>query len=428
MNRAPRHQDLGGAGPLFVTEVLLIFACYYLAAMIDLEADPWIYFAYEGGVERLCFAVATILLGLYFQNLYGQVRVESRVLLLQELCAVFGLALVFQSILAYLMPAWILPRWLMIYGTGLALVAVFSWRLAYSRFVLRIVRRQRIIFVGQNRAVEEIAREIARVPERGYQILGSLDGDPEALKETVARARPDRLVVGLDDRRGAMPTAELLQLRYSGLRIEEASTTYEIIYRRVCSGELNPLQLIFSRELSPPPNFLIFQNLIDRFLAFFVLMLSTPLLLIVAAGLWLQRRDEVFVRRAVVGQDGKLFELLRFRKSPGLGSLYERLHLDAMPELINVVRGEMSLVGPRAEDPDTAAAHARTIPLYEYRQNVPPGMTGWAQINLLPSEQRQESILNLEYDLYYIKHISQALKVYILMTTLKNRLIWSDYE
>jgi lipopolysaccharide/colanic/teichoic acid biosynthesis glycosyltransferase len=428
MKPTTRHLDLGGAGMLFCSEILLFFACFYLAGTIDLEADPWIYFAYEGGMERLLFAILTILMGLYFQNLYSQIRVESRVLLLQELCAVFGIALVSQSLLAYLKPDWILPRWLMIYGAGLSIAVVFAWRLSYSRFVLRIVRRQRIIFVGRNLAVEEVAREIENVPERGYQILGFSDTDSESLRAMVAKRRPDRIVVGMEDRRQAMPIADLLQLRYSGVTIDEAGSMYEGIYRRVCARELNPLQLIFSKELSPAPNSLLIQSVVDRVLAFLLLIISCPLMLAVAMGLRLQSGDQVLVRRASVGQDGKLFELLRFRQSPGLGSLYQRLHLHAMPELINVLRGEMSLVGPRPENPDTAAEHMRNIPLYDYRHNVQPGMTGWAQINLSPTDQRGEPLLSLEYDLYYIKHMSQALNAYILMTTLKNRLVWADHE
>lgn len=425
---ATRPRNLGGAGLLLVSEIVIIFGCFYFAALIDLEADPWIYLAYEGGIERLLFAVATLLLALYFQNLYSQVRVESRVLLLQEICAVFGIALVAQSLLAYLKPDWILPRWLMIYGTALSMLTIFLWRLAYSRFFLKILRRQRIIFVGHNRAIEEIAQEIADVPERGYQILGFATGDPAELRAAIAKTRPDRVVVGMEDRRQGMPVAELLQMRYAGVHIEEASQTYEAIYRRVCVRELNPLQLLFSRELNPAPNRLMIQSAVDRLLALIILIISAPLISLVALSLWIQSRENVVVRRTCVGLDGKLFDWMRFRQSPGLGSLYQRLHLHAMPGLVNVLRGEMALVGPRPVDPEAAAQCAREIPLYEYRYNVRPGMTGWARINLSPSERRRDPLLTLEYDLYYIKHMSQALNAYILMTTLKNRLVWADQE
>jgi lipopolysaccharide/colanic/teichoic acid biosynthesis glycosyltransferase len=423
-----RHRNPGGTGLLLVSEILIIFGCFYLAALIDLEADPWIYFAYEGGMERLSFAVATLLLALYFQNLYSQVRVESRVLLLQEICTVFGVALVAQSLLAYLKPDWILPRWLMVYGTSFSMLSIFLWRLAYSRFFLKIVRRQRIIFLGRNRAVEEIAQEIASVPERGYQILSFADGDPAELRAAVAKFRPDRVVVGMEDRRTSMPIAELLQMRYSGVRIEEASQTYESIYRRVCVRELNPLELIFSRELNPAPNRLIIQSVVVGILAFLILTISAPLMLLVAVALRIQSPENVLVARECTGLDGKPFEWLRFRQSPGLGPLYQRLHLYAMPGLLNVLRGEMALVGPRPVELETAAERAREIPLYEYRHNVRPGMTGWAPINLGPAERRRDPLLTLEYDLYYIKHMSQALNAYILMTTLKNRLLWADQE
>jgi lipopolysaccharide/colanic/teichoic acid biosynthesis glycosyltransferase len=312
--------------------------------------------------------------------------------------------------------------------------------MVYSQFVLNMIRRHRILFVGRNRTVQEIARAIADAPWRGYEIQGFVDeevGDSEfgkrlgsfdALAGLVRKLRPDRIVVGLEERRSSMPVSALLELRYAGLTIEEASLTYEVVNRRVCAPDLNPRQLIFSRDLNPAQNQLSVQRFVSRVLASVLFILGLPVMAVVAAALRLSSKDPVLLRAPRIGQNGVRFQLLRFRKSPGLGSIYRRLHLDAMPELINVMRGEMSLVGPRPESPEAGDEKSRGIALYDYRHNVPPGMTGWAQINMSPQEQAQNALLTLEYDLYYIKHMSQALNAYILMTTLKNRLVWSDQE
>jgi lipopolysaccharide/colanic/teichoic acid biosynthesis glycosyltransferase len=435
-----RYNDSGGSRLLFFSEIILIAACFYAAGLIDLDVEPSIYFLYEGGLERVAFAAATILIAMYFHHLYSNLRVRSRVVLLQQLCEVFGIALVAQSLVIYIMPAWILPRWLMIYGALFSLLAIFAWRVFYSQFVLNIIRRHRIVFVGQNRVVQEIAREIANSPGRGYEVLGFVEdggadseigkwlGPFESLAGLARKARPDRIVVGLEDRRARMPVGDLLDLHYEGLCIEEASQTYEFVNQRVCIWDLDARDLIFSRELTPASNHLSVQRWIDRVAAFLLFVASLPVIAIVAAGLRLTSRDPLLVRYRMVGYNGKPFQQLRFRRTSSPSSLYRRLHLDALPELINVMRGEMSLVGPRAESPEVRDAKARDIALYEYRHNVAPGMTGWAQVHLASPEQEQDAQMTLEYDLYYIKHMSQTLNAYILMTTLKNRLIWADQE
>jgi lipopolysaccharide/colanic/teichoic acid biosynthesis glycosyltransferase len=440
MIRRPRFRDSGGTKLLFFSELILMAGCFYAAGRVDLDTDPTLYFLYEGGVERVAFAGLTIVAAMYFHHLYSDVRVRSRVLLLQKLCEVFGIALVAQSLVIYVKPDWILPRWLMVYGAMFSLLAIFIWRLFYSSFVLNIVRRQRMVFVGHNNTIREIAQEIAHSPGRGYEVLGFFDEggtDSEAGKwlgpfsdmaTMVRKAQPDRIVVGLEDRTIQTPIPELLDLHYERFAIEEACQTYEAIHQRLCTKDLDEGNLVFSRDLIPTGSQLSVQKAIDRALALILLALSIPLMLLVAMLLRLQSKGSVVVSYPRVGYQGKEFQLYRFRKSPSLGSLYRRLHLDAMPELINVLRGEMALVGPRAEAASLREWRMLEMPLWDYRCNVRPGMTGWTQVNLLPVDQEQNPLLVLEYDLYYIKHMSQTFNLYILMTTLKNRLIWADQQ
>jgi lipopolysaccharide/colanic/teichoic acid biosynthesis glycosyltransferase len=441
MTRQPRYQNSGGSKLLFFCEIALIAAAFYGSAKIDLDFEPSLFFLYEGGLERLVLVAATILVAMYFHHLYADVRVRSRVLLLQQLCEVFGIALVAQSLVVYLKPEWILPRWLMIYGVLFSLVAIFIWRVFYSQFVLNIVRRHRIVFVGRNQTVREIAHEIASSPGWGYEILGYLadtgtvDSEGEtgkylgpcsSLMALARKMRPDRIVVGLEDRRNCKPMNDLLQLHYEGLSIEEASRTYESVSQRVCSRDLDARELVFSRDLAPAANALSVQRAVDRIAALVLLIVCLPLLAIVAVVLRLSSKEPVLERSRRLGCNRTEFDLLRFRSSANFGGLYRRLHLSALPELFNVLRGEMSLVGPRPESPDVADAQSRKNLVYEYRFNVPPGITGWAQINVTDQEQAADPLNTLEYDLYYVKHMSQALNVYILMTTFKNRLIWGD--
>jgi lipopolysaccharide/colanic/teichoic acid biosynthesis glycosyltransferase len=442
MLQPPRYQNSGGSKLLFFSEVILIVGSFYAAARIDLDVDPLLYFIYEGGLERVIFATVTILLAMYFHHLYVDVRVRSRALLLQELCEVFGLALIAQSLVVYVKPDWILPRWLMIYGVLFCLLSIFVWRILYSQYVLNIVRRHRIVFVGHNLTIREIASEILNRPGWGYEILGYVTdavdnetgseklgkylGPYDNLAGLARKLHPDRIVVGLESSPGKIPLTHLLQLHYEGLTIEEASNTYELVNQRVCSRELDARELIFSRDLTPDANVLFMQRAIDRAIAFLLLVLCSPLMAITALGLLLSSRQPLVPVELKLGYNGRLFKLLRFRATPGLGWLYRRFHLDALPQLFNVVRGEMALVGPRPCSAEVFEVWRNGNPLFDYRVNVPPGITGWAQINLTEREQNQNPLHALEFDLYYIKHMSQTLNAYILITTFKNRLIWGD--
>lgn len=425
-----------GVFPLIVSEILIVGACFYLAAFLLIHMDPMAYFLYEGGLAPLLFTVGSILLALYFNNLYSKIRVKSRIYLFQQICQVFGIALVAQSLIGYGRESWVLPRWLMIDGCAFALIAIFCWRVLYNEAVLRSIAPQKLLFVGADSVLQEIAREIGAAPERAYAIAGYVAdpsepglewiggprlGDLASLRKIAADEKPDRIVVGLSERRSRIPVADLLDLRYSGASIEEAGPAYERICRRVCSRAIQPTRLIFRRDLAPHARDLWFQSLYNRLFALVLALMFAPVMLSSALILVLNGGGPILVRHMRVGRKGKRFSLLRFRM--GEDSFGHRFHLDALPELFNVLRGDMCMVGPRPERPEFAEILSSRIPFYDYRQGVPPGMTGWAQINLPEEEAAPNAMLTLEYDLYYIKHMSLSLNVYILLHALKSKLI-----
>ena len=426
MIRVIRHHAPAGALPLLITEIILACGCFYAAGMVLFGPDPSIYFLWEGGAPRVLLGLATLLMALYFFDLYKEPAVTSRVALAQQLCQAVGVMLLAQSVVSYVQRDWIVPHWLMLYSSGYILVALYLWRLIYSAAVLRAVGKERVLFVGRSETVEEVREEMMSDPASGCEVIGVVDegglGPLSSLKEFVARYRPHRVVVGLPERRGVMPVADLLDLRFSGCRVEEAGQAYETSYRRVCLRETKLKRVIFSRELCPPPESVMLTGLGSRLIASLLVLLLWPFILLIALALRLRARGPVLAPSECVGREGRRFRLLRFRKAPGLGPLYHRLHLDALPELLNVMRGEMAIVGPRPETVESAAERAALHPLHEFRQNVLPGMTGWAQINLVEDEPTHP-MLALEYDLYYVKYMSQSLNTYILIATLKNRVL-----
>lgn len=444
---------------LLLSEIILIFSCYILACFFVLDSDPAVFLLYEGGLARITLVVGCVMLGVYFHDLFTQFRIKSRILLLQQVCLVLGIAFLTQALLSYLkLPNWIMPRWVMILGSGLLLVFLPAWHVIYTSFVMSAMGSDRVLFLGASSLIEEISEYIVEHPEVGLSAIGYLDDchDPQPelpgmrrigcindLLQTVKDTHPDRIVVGMSERRGRLPVQELLDMRFSGIRIEDALTTYEVTFGRVCVRGLRPSQLIFSAELGPRRNRVFWQSVYSFVLALLGTVIAAPIMLLVALVVRLTSSGPVLYRQVRVGRDGVPFTLYKFRsmykdaeaatgavwaskddpRVTPVGRWLRKLRLDELPQLVNVVRGEMSIVGPRPERPEFVRTLSEEIPYYRQRHCVKPGITGWAQINLKYGDSLEDTIKKLEYDLYYIKNLAATLDAYIIFHTMKVMLL-----
>jgi sugar transferase (PEP-CTERM system associated) len=453
MIRLLRDQIPSNVLLLLVTEASIIFACFVLASYRILEVDPAVYLIYDGGFGRILLTELTIILGMHLHDLYSEIQVKARLLLVQQVCQVMGIAFLAQALIAYIVPDLILPRWVMMLGCGLSLVSIVSWRLFYSAYLLRALGDQRILLLGRNDLALQIAEHLRERPEHGMQVVGYLDdGCTEApdgglvrlgivpeLRAVAAAAKPDCIVVGLKERRGQVPLSDLLDLRFSGVKIEEAATTFENLFKRVSLSGLRPAQLIYSGELGPRPSQVAFQLAYSNLIALVGLILCAPLMLIIALAVKFSSRGPILYRQTRVGWHGRPFTLYKFRsmyenaeantgavwavkddkRVTSVGKWLRLLRLDELPQFFNVLRGEMSLVGPRPERPEFVSVLTERIPYYRQRQYVRPGITGWAQLNYKYGDSLEDAARKLEYDLYYIKHISPAMDAYIIFHTVK---------
>ncbi len=442
---------------LLLSELVLLTSCYVLTTYVFLQVDPSVFLWYDGGLSRILAVVISILLGLHFLDLYNDLRLDSKIALVLEIGQALGFAFLVQALLAYISKDWMMPRWVMIWGSALALVSLSAWRVLYAQVFLRAFGAQRVLFVGCNPVVQQIARFLAAHPEFGLTNLGYLDDDAEPgtpvesakvlgpirdLRPVVVATRPDRIVVGLTERRARMPVQELLDLRFSGIQIEEAGTAYENACGRVSTKELRPAQLIFSGELGPTRRAVLQQSFYNPALALVGTVLALPVMLLAVIAIKLSSRGPILYRQTRVGRNGVLFTLYKFRsmyvdaeaqtgavwasrndpRVTPVGRWMRLLRIDEIPQLWNVLRGEMSVVGPRPERPEFVKVLTEQIPYYRQRHCVRPGITGWAQINHKYGDSLEDTIIKLEYDLYYIKHISLSLDAYIVFHTLKTML------
>jgi exopolysaccharide biosynthesis polyprenyl glycosylphosphotransferase len=252
-----------------------------------------------------------------------------------------------------------------------------------------------------------------------------------------------RIVVGMAERRNRLPVQDLLEIRFGGVFVEDAADTYEMALHRVCSSKIQPSQLIFSSMLGPRRNAITLQVFYSLVISLVGLIVGAPFMLLTALAVKLTSKGPMLYRQRRVGLNGRVFTVYKFRsmyvdaeahtgavwaskddpRITPLGKWLRKLRLDELPQLWNVLKGDMAIVGPRPERPEFVDMLAQQIPYYRQRLAVKPGITGWAQINHKYGDTLVDSMIKLEFDLYYIKHLAPALDFYIIFHTIKVMLL-----
>ncbi len=439
---------------LLVSEILLVLACY-TSALFILVPDPYFYLFDEDHWWKLLFVTGFIILGLYLQDLYVDLRIISRILLVQQVCLAVGSALLAASLLGYIRAELLWGRWLMILGSLSVIVIIPAWRVFFWKYVISGFNSEKVLLMGNSSILGEVIDHLATRPEFGYSILGYLcEGEPcgfsvaclgttDDIKKICEEYQPTRIVVGMAERRNRLPVEELLDIRFGGILIEDAADTYEVALRRVCSRKIQPSQLIFSSGLGPRKNAIALQKLYSFLIGIVGLVLLSPFMLLTALAVKLTSPGPMLYTQKRVGLNGRPFMVYKFRsmyvdaeartgavwakkddpRITPVGKWLRKLRLDELPQMWNVVKGDMSVVGPRPERPEFVELLNQQIPYYRQRLAVKPGITGWAQINHKYGDTELDAMIKLEYDLYYIKHLAPALDFYIIFHTIKVMLL-----
>ena len=278
---------------LLISEIVLILGCY-TGAILLLGIDFQFYLFEENNYWKLLVVTGLIILVLYFQDLYSNLRIPSRILLVQQVCLAVGCALLLMAFVGYLRPDLLLGRWLMIVGSTGVIILLPLWRLAYWRYVVAGLRSERVLLLGNASILSDVIAHLGDRPEFGYSVVGYICEDSPCdfpipclgtvseIRRVCEEYRPTRIVVGMAERRNRLPVQDLLEIRFAGVMIEEAADTYEMVMRRVCSGKIQPSQLIFSAQLGPRPQAIVFQNAYSLVLGIFGMIVTSPLMLLTA--------------------------------------------------------------------------------------------------------------------------------------------------
>jgi len=427
----------GSVLTLAVCDTLLLLGCFFLAAHWTQTADLDTYLFYGDGLLKIGIVVASLQLGLFLERLYEWLIPPSR--LFQQMCLVLGAAFLLQSLLSYGNWGLELEREEMLYGSLLLLPVFPLWRIAFSALLSKAIPMRRMLFLGASPEIDRIAQQLEAHPEMGISVLGYLDSRPRPLALTnklgsmddfehvIREHAPHRIVIGTWEHGEFLPVRRLLELQLTGTQVEKAHLLYESLLGRVSTFSLEPSRLIFSSEPDPSGPNVTLQNIYSMLLTVVLILATSPLMILTAILVKLSSRGPMLNREPRIGFGGAPLNLFLFRthyagragQSDSLtpvGRWLHRFHIEKLPLLFNIVRGEMTLVGPQPERPEFAAILEKLIPFYVHRQCVRPGLTGWAQIHT--GDGLEDAIVKLEYDFYYIKNLAPSLDLQILLRAL----------
>jgi sugar transferase (PEP-CTERM system associated) len=405
-------------------------------------------------VLRFLLVVGACSVSLYYGDLYNREVIARRFELFLRLLQALGTACVALAILYYFAPDSNLGRGIAVSAAPAILILLLAWRLFLEHKGWFLGGSERVLVLGTGPSGISVVREIISKPELHMQVVGFLDekgenigkslvnpgiiGAASDLESIVAAQKIDRVILSLKERRGRTPMRPLLHLKFKGISVEDAHTVHERITGRIPLENLSPSWLILSEGFRKSPFLQAGKRCVDIAVSFVVLLLTLPLMAVVALAIWMETGAPVLFRQERTGLGGRSFEILKFRsmynnaeengpiwassdddRITKVGRFIRKFRLDELPQVFNVFRGEMSLVGPRPERPCFCRMLEEATPYYGLRHTVRPGITGWAQVKYQYGSSVEESKTKLEYDIFYIKHASIFVDLAILFETTK---------
>jgi len=442
---------------LVAFETMLIAAAVAVAAWIRLGDLTMDVIVNDNGVWKAVLLSAITQTCLYYSDLYDLRLVADRREFFTRLLQALGAASFILAAIYFWFPEQIVGRGVFLYAVIAVILLVSGWRLLFEWLGRQVVPTERLLLVGTSPAALTLARELFdRRQELGVTIVGFVDPDPAKVGQpvinpgvvgtledipSIVRARSvDRVVVSLADARGSLPMEKLLEMKLErGVSFDHLATVYEHYTGKIAVENLRPSWLIFSEGFKKTWLLRTTKRVMDTCAAIVGLILAAPLMIGAALAVKLTSPGPALFRQRRVGQYGRVFTVYKIRsmqvdaeartgavwatasdsRVTNVGRFLRRTRIDEVPQLWNVLRGDMSLVGPRPERPEFIAQLTEAIPFYGLRHTVRPGLTGWAQVRYTYAASVEDALEKLQYDLFYIKHLTIAFDVFIVLSTIK---------
>jgi sugar transferase (PEP-CTERM system associated) len=446
---------------LISCETILIVGAIGLAAYVRLGEWTWTLLGNAEGMQRMLLVAGVTQACLYYAELYDLKLLTDRRELFIRIMQALGAVSFILAVIYFWYPPLIIGRGVFAIAAVLVITVAIGWRLLFEFLSRRVKPRERLLVVGTNAAAVTLAQELFDGRhELGVEIIGFIDPDPERVGAAVlnpgvigtiedipsiVRARGvRRVVVSLTDARGKLPMDKLLEMKLDGVSFAHLPSVYEEYTGKIAVENLRPSWLVFSEGFSKSRTLFVLKRLIDLILSGVGLIVLSPVMALVYLVIRATSPGAALFHQHRVGQHGRIFTVHKFRsmrfdaeaetgpiwaKKDGdprvtyIGRFLRRTRLDELPQLWNVLRGDMSFVGPRPERPEFVGDLTTEIPYYGERHIVRPGITGWAQVRYTYGASREDALQKLQYDLYYIKNLSIALDLFIIFETIRTVLL-----
>jgi sugar transferase (PEP-CTERM system associated) len=439
---------------LGISEACLIALAFFAAAIARLgTTDASLMLSYEQGFFKIFVISGAFVVCMYYFDLYDSCIVSNGREVLSRLVQVFGTTCIVLAGLYYVYPPLELGRGIFLIGIVFVATTLVLWRRLFLVINGVSILADRVLILGDGLLGGPLQTAISERPELGMRVIGRMpeqaggsdetwsldDTRVDDLQNYVKSKRINRVLVAMGDRRGKLPVEQLLAIKSRGVLIQDATEVYEAITGKVPLESLRLGWLLFSPSFSDFRLVLIYKRFASILVAAAGLLLSLPLLPLVALAIKSSSRGPILYRQKRVGRDGAVFECFKFRtmradaeadtgatwasdddpRITAVGRFLRASRLDEIPQLWNVLLGEMSFVGPRPERPEFVQWLAQEIPHYHVRHIIRPGITGWAQVRYRYGNSIEDAKEKLRYDLFYVKNISPGFDLLIVFYTIK---------
>ena len=451
----------------FILAIFALYSAFFLRFGRTLEKEE--IFGLTGS-KVLIFGFVLVFLSFMFQ-MYTHEKNKGKKELLIKILGEISMALLVLSAFYYLNPVVVLGRGVLALSLVTFGLLQFLWHFSYGVFLFPGLSRK-VLILGSGSLAQKMG-EIVEEKNHPYVLASHInmpyeqlylpsclplvsgnghsdgkgngnsninrDGCVYGLEDVVKQEKAHKIVVSLSERRGVFPVRDVLNCKLKGIDVVDAPTFYEEMMGKLLIEELTPSWFIFSDGFKITPLKRSVKRVIDILAACVGLSVLLPILPVIALAIKISSPGPVFFKQLRIGEGEKTFTLYKFRtmrkdaeegtgavwaqerdpRVTRVGKLLRKTRLDEFPQFYNVLKGDMSIVGPRPERPEFVESLKRQIPYYSERHTISPGITGWAQICYPYGSSVHDSLEKLRYDLYYIKHLSIFLDIMVIIETVK---------
>ncbi len=423
---------LGDIAVLYLSLFLTLFIRYY---------PNFNYLIFKEHLLPFSFIYILWLVIFYINGIYDFKFIKNNIIFLKQLSQVIIASAFLSIIFFYLIPYFNITPKTNLFLNILIFTIIFSlWRRFFNKFASLEFLKSRVLFIGNNiKEVGELIDFLRNNQQFGYEVVGIIEeSNLETIKNKIEQDKIDLIVFTKDLYNLLRISKVFYNSIFLKVKFVDLISFYEVLMKKVPLSAISEIWFIENLKEADKKVYDFFKKIIDKIAAFIFLIVFLIILPLVALLIKIDDGGPIFYRQKRIGSGGKIFSIIKFRtmiidaekngpqwtvaandkRITRIGSILRKTRIDEIPQIINILKGDMSLIGPRPERPEFVAKFIENIPFYNIRHLVKPGITGWAQVNFKYAASTEENLEKLQYDIYYIKNRSLVLDFMIFLKTL----------